>query len=105
MQLLIASDIAARGLDIPGVDYVINLDTADDPQVYVHRAGRTGRAGRSGTAISIITLSEKPAIELCEKVLKIHFLPKEMRKGQAVDPYRPQPQHGLPRRHRRKNDG
>lgn len=91
VQLLIASDIAARGLDIPGVDYVINLDTADDPQIYLHRAGRTGRAGRSGIAISIITNNEKPVIERCEKVLKTSFLPKQMLYGKAVDPRKPKP--------------
>ena len=88
-QLLVASDIAARGLDIPGVDYVINLDTPDDPYVYLHRVGRTGRAGRSGLGISIVTEKEKAFVERCSKTLKITFKPKVMLKGKAVAERRP----------------
>jgi superfamily II DNA/RNA helicase len=85
IQLLIASDIAARGLDIPGVDYVINLDMPDDAQTYLHRAGRTGRAGHSGTAISIVTAGETQYIEKCEKALKITMQKKQMVRGEMTD--------------------
>lgn len=85
VQLLVASDIAARGLDLPGVNYVINLDTPDDPYVYLHRVGRTGRAGRSGTGISIIAENEQGFIERCGKTLKIAFQAKVMLRGRAVD--------------------
>ncbi|MDF2499866.1 MAG: box helicase domain protein [Anaerosporomusa subterranea] len=85
IQLLIASDIAARGLDIPGVDYVINLDMPDDAQTYLHRAGRTGRAGHSGTAISIVTVGETQYIEKCEKALKITMQKKQMVRGEMTD--------------------
>ena len=54
VELLIASDVAARGLDIPEVSHVLNFDVPHHPDDYVHRIGRTGRAGRSGTAITIV---------------------------------------------------
>jgi len=55
IQVLVATDVAARGLDIEDISHVFNYDMPDDPEIYVHRIGRTGRAGRSGTAISIVT--------------------------------------------------
>lgn len=60
IQLLVASDLAARGLDIPGITHIFNLDLPEDPQVYIHRVGRTGRAGQSGTAVSILRLAKFP---------------------------------------------
>lgn len=85
IQLLVATDIAARGLDIPGVDYVINLDMTDEPQTYLHRSGRTGRAGQSGTAISIVTVGETGYIQRMEKALKLTMQQKEMIRGQMRD--------------------
>ena len=55
VKLLIASDVAARGLDIPDVSHVFNFDVPHHADDYVHRIGRTGRAGRSGTAITIVS--------------------------------------------------
>ena len=55
MPLLVASDVAARGLDIPAVSHVFNFDAPHHPDDYIHRIGRTGRAGRSGTAITLVT--------------------------------------------------
>lgn len=58
-QVLIATDIAARGIDIQGLEYVFNYNLPEDAAMYVHRIGRTGRAGRSGTAISSAILKKK----------------------------------------------
>ena len=55
LQLLIATDVAARGIDVQGITHVINYELPDDMEVYTHRSGRTGRAGKSGICISIVT--------------------------------------------------
>ncbi|MEM7802219.1 MAG: C-terminal helicase domain-containing protein [Chloroflexota bacterium] len=55
IEVLVATDVAARGIDIENISHVINFDTPQFPEVYVHRVGRTGRAGRKGTAITLIT--------------------------------------------------
>ncbi|CQR74205.1 DEAD-box ATP-dependent RNA helicase CshA [Sporomusa ovata DSM 2662] len=85
IELLIASDLAARGLDIPGVDFVVNLDLPEDPAIYLHRTGRTGRAGKSGTAISIVSPQEAALITHYEKQLKIAMLPKQLAHGKLFD--------------------
>jgi superfamily II DNA/RNA helicase len=66
--LLIASDVAARGLDIPDVSHVINFDVPHHADDYVHRIGRTGRAGRSGIAITIVAPSDRKAVAAIEKL-------------------------------------
>lgn len=85
VNLLVASDVAARGLDIIGVDYVFNLDMPEDPQIYLHRVGRTGRAGKSGIAISVITKQEIALIHQYEKMLKINMVAKQMEHGKILD--------------------
>jgi superfamily II DNA/RNA helicase len=67
--LLIASDVAARGLDIPEVSHVLNFDVPHHPDDYVHRIGRTGRAGRSGTAITIVAPSDGKAVSAIERLI------------------------------------
>ena len=67
--LLVASDVAARGLDIPEVSHVFNFDVPHHPDDYVHRIGRTGRAGRSGTAISIVTPLDNRAVGAIERLI------------------------------------
>src|SRR3954447_19234895 len=66
-QLLVATDVAARGLDISGVTHVINYDIPNSPDVYVHRIGRTGRVGRSGRAITLITPKQQRDLEAIRK--------------------------------------
>ncbi|WP_067837564.1 DEAD/DEAH box helicase [Amphibacillus sediminis] len=70
IEILVATDVAARGLDISGVSHVYNFDIPQDPESYVHRIGRTGRAGKTGVAISFITPREIPHLHLIEKVTK-----------------------------------
>src|SRR6478609_9558716 len=69
VKLLVASDVAARGLDIPAVSHVFNFDVPHHPDDYVHRIGRTGRAGRTGTAISIVTPLDTKSIAAIEKLI------------------------------------
>jgi superfamily II DNA/RNA helicase len=69
LPLLVASDVAARGLDIPEVSHVFNFDVPHHPDDYVHRIGRTGRAGRSGTAISIVTPIDSKSMAAIEKLI------------------------------------
>jgi superfamily II DNA/RNA helicase len=68
MPLLVASDVAARGLDIPEVSHVFNFDVPHHPDDYVHRVGRTGRAGRLGTAISIVSPADEKSLAAIEKL-------------------------------------
>jgi superfamily II DNA/RNA helicase len=69
VQLLVCSDVAARGLDIPDVSHVINYDTPHHAEDYVHRIGRTGRAGKSGQALTIVARSDQNAIAEIEKLI------------------------------------
>src|SRR5699024_2805501 len=70
VDVLVATDVAARGLDISSVTHVYNFDIPQDPESYVHRIGRTGRAGRTGEAISFITPREMAHRQLIEKTTK-----------------------------------
>jgi ATP-dependent RNA helicase DeaD len=84
-RLLVASDLAARGLDIQGITHVFNVDFPEDPQLYLHRVGRTGRAGQSGLAISLINEKELSLLKKVEKQFKIHISLKAMHKGDIID--------------------
>jgi len=69
VEILVATDVAARGLDIPDVSHVINYDIPWDPESYVHRIGRTGRAGREGDAITLVTPREQRQLRTIERVI------------------------------------
>ncbi len=84
IQLLVASDIAARGLDIKGITHIFNLDIPEDPKNYLHRVGRTGRAGEKGMAVSIVTIKELELIKKYEKALNIEFNQKDLYKGNLL---------------------
>jgi ATP-dependent RNA helicase DeaD len=68
-QLLVATDVAARGLDIPDVSHVINYDLPMDADSYVHRIGRTGRAGRTGEALTLVTPRERRTLQMIERMI------------------------------------
>lgn len=71
MQLLVATDVAARGLDVEGVTHVFNYDIPQDVESYIHRIGRTGRAGQKGTAITFATPKDRSYLEMIEKGIKL----------------------------------
>jgi len=68
-NILVATDVAARGLDIKGVDMIINFELADDPENYIHRIGRTGRAGEEGVAFSLVSDRDVDALSRIEEYL------------------------------------
>ncbi|WP_224996433.1 DEAD/DEAH box helicase [Cesiribacter sp. SM1] len=69
VKVLVATDVSARGIDIPGVDYVVNYDLPEQPENYVHRVGRTGRGTQKGQAVSFCSTEEKPLLEEIESYL------------------------------------
>jgi len=78
IELLVATDVAARGLDIPDVSHVVNYDVPGDPESYVHRIGRTGRAGRAGMAITLITPRERRQLQLIERATRTRIQPSKL---------------------------
>lgn len=84
VQLLVATDVAARGLDVDELTHVINYGLPDDIESYTHRSGRTGRAGRSGTSISIIHVREKGKVRAIEKQIQKSFVAGELPTGQEI---------------------
>ncbi|MEL6648943.1 MAG: C-terminal helicase domain-containing protein, partial [Pseudomonadota bacterium] len=70
MQILVATDVAARGIDIPAVGLVVNYDLPNQPENYVHRIGRTARAGRSGVAVTLCAPDEVKLLRAIEKLIK-----------------------------------
>jgi ATP-dependent RNA helicase DeaD len=84
VQLLVATDVAARGLDVDELTHVINYGLPDDIESYTHRSGRTGRAGRSGTSISIIHVKEKGKVRAIENQIQKKFVPGILPTGQEI---------------------
>jgi ATP-dependent RNA helicase DeaD len=106
-RLLVATDIAARGLDISGVSHVINYDMPNSPEVYVHRIGRTGRVGRSGTAITLVTPKQKRELQAVERHANTEIEVwsgngRPPRKARDAKPEARRPRHTKPRRERDK---
>jgi ATP-dependent RNA helicase RhlE len=85
LQVLVATDIAARGIDIDQLPHVVNYDLPNVPEDYVHRIGRTGRAGATGEAVSLVCVDEHDMLKDIEKLIK-QTLPREVIEGFEPDP-------------------
>lgn len=84
LQLLIATDVAARGIDVQGITHVINYELPDDVEVYTHRSGRTGRAGNTGICMSVIHSREIGKIRQIERIVQVPFHKLEIPAGKDV---------------------
>ncbi len=84
LQLLIATDVAARGIDVQGITHVINYELPDDMEVYTHRSGRTGRAGQKGICMSIVHSRELGRLRQIEKMVQAPFHRSEVPDGKDV---------------------
>ena len=84
LQLLVATDVAARGLDVNDLTHVINYGLPDDVESYTHRSGRTGRAGKTGISIAIMNLREKGKMKQIERILNKKFSVETLPTGQAI---------------------
>ncbi len=84
LRLLVATDVAARGLDVDNLSHIINYNLPDELEIYTHRSGRTGRAGRTGTSIVIANMREKNKIRDIEKLINKKFEPKEIPAGKEI---------------------
>ncbi len=84
LQLLVATDVAARGLDVDDLTHVINFSLPDDIEVYTHRSGRTGRAGKTGISISLVHLREKHILQQIERKVKKSFKALKIPTGSEI---------------------
>jgi superfamily II DNA/RNA helicase len=89
INVLVASDVAARGLDVKGVSHVINFDVPWQPDDYIHRIGRTGRAGMKGIAITLATREDAEAVSAIEKLTGVKFARADEPKKEEADPAEP----------------
>ena len=84
LQLLVATDVAARGLDVNDLTHIINYGLPDDTESYTHRSGRTGRAGKTGISIAIINLRERGKMREIERIINKKFIVGEMPTGKQI---------------------
>lgn len=84
LQLLVATDVASRGLDVDDVSHIINYGLPDDIEIYTHRSGRTGRAGKTGTSISITHIKEKSKIAEIERQINKKFEKQDIPQGDVI---------------------
>lgn len=84
INILVATDVAARGIDINDLTHVINYSLPQDPESYVHRIGRTGRAGKKGTAITFVTPQDRRGLNFIKKVAKIDITRKELPQAHEI---------------------
>ncbi|OUS02751.1 ATP-dependent RNA helicase [Flavobacteriales bacterium 33_180_T64] len=84
IQMLVATDVAARGIDVDDITHVINYQLPDEPEIYTHRSGRTGRAGKTGISMVIVSKSEVRKIKGIERIIKKEFEKKEIPDGMEI---------------------
>lgn len=84
IQILVATDVAARGIDVNELTHVINYELPDSPETYVHRSGRTGRAGNTGTSLTIINMKEHKKLRRIEQIMKKKFEEIKIPTGKAI---------------------
>jgi ATP-dependent RNA helicase DeaD len=84
IQMLVATDVAARGIDVDDITHVINYQLPDEPEIYTHRSGRTGRAGKTGISMVIVSKSEVRKIKSIERIIKKQFEKKEIPDGMDI---------------------
>lgn len=92
VRILVATDIAARGIDVPGISHVVNFDLPDEAESYVHRIGRTGRNGADGIAVTLVDPSENSKLRSVEKIIRMRLPVVADHLGQP-DPQQPRVQH------------
>jgi ATP-dependent RNA helicase RhlE len=90
VRVLVATDIVARGIDVPGISHIVNYDLPDEPENYVHRIGRTGRNGAEGIAVTLCAPDEVKKLRAVEKVTRQALLPQSIRGEEPA----PKPQRG-----------
>ncbi len=78
LTILVATDVAARGIDVPNLTHVVNYSIPEDHESYIHRIGRTGRAGKEGVAITLTTKSDLRSIQYIERKFRIAISPIEV---------------------------
>jgi ATP-dependent RNA helicase DeaD len=84
IQMLVATDVAARGIDVDDITHVINYQLPDEIETYTHRSGRTGRAGKTGVSMIIVSKSEVRKIKTIERIIKRDFIKKEIPDGMEI---------------------
>ncbi len=84
LQMLVATDVAARGLDVNDLTHVINYNLPDDPEIYIHRSGRTGRAGKKGVSVTLIHLRERSKLRQVEKMVNKSFIKMDVPSGKEI---------------------
>ena len=84
LHMLVATDVAARGLDVNDLTHVINYNLPDDPEIYIHRSGRTGRAGKKGISVTLINMREKGKLHEIEVLVNKQFIKKEVPSGREI---------------------
>ncbi len=89
-RILVATDLAARGIDVEGISHVFNYDLPHEPEMYVHRIGRTGRAGASGIAVSLCDPEERQHLKAIERLIRKTLVVDRSSRLDAAEPAKPQ---------------